>query len=758
MAATLGSVLAVAGTAWLLRSADAAHEKTLLQRVATGLLFADSLEGALATDASGGTRGEGAAVAGLYLERLRMGMGSPFRIIDQALRDPDLAGIGQRNLAEALLARTLHGEGYQVPPEALDLIENDPLGEGRGRGQLHLALIDSVVRDASSPRVGELTVRLAYQLATASGALSGRAPELATTAAAQVRDRLLAVSDARNLLEAAGETEVGRFTLMRMWREARRFAVERPVIVPLSAREERDAIVRLPQLVARLEAIAAGYAEADSSVLAWRQRPPVMRYRGQLPERLAAQARRRAMPPETPIVMAVSAYAPLINAFAAVPPRDRHRFVSGSVNEETIVAEYARLRAGSSDALPAAASAVLTAGVALRPYAQERIWMEGDPAPTPRDVQTRLGISVTFDSTVRPVWRPAMLRNLEAAIGDLQRILPSFDSRGLKVHFGASPLGSRALAMHDPIGRTIYFPLETSSGVMSHEFAHDLDWQAARREYGSAGWYRSDHAVRTSSGALAGALRQMASAARSASRRPEGNDRPTEVLARNLDWFISAALAREGRLNGYLSAVQDPVLTGYASAVTPEAAGDGGNATLAALAGLTRIPAPVRTWFADQFGAARRLTVHDALRQVLEAPSPRLDPRVQSAGVGRPFAALAGEFVGPPEVGSAWSCLLDGFTQRGTDAAAVRAVMMWSAEARAQGLIRKWGEFAARNPGQGSTRLRALSGAPWDPAIAEAELQRARDAILWSALTGKKPDLRDPYSAGSTRLRAAWAC
>jgi hypothetical protein len=49
---------------------------------------------------------------------------------------------------------------------------------------------------------------------------------------------------------------------------------------------------------------------------------------------------------------------------------------------------------------------------------------------------------------------------------------------------------------------------------MAHEFAHDLDWQAAKREYGGTGWYRTDHALRQAVDQLAGALRLMASATR----------------------------------------------------------------------------------------------------------------------------------------------------------------------------------------------------------------------------------------------------
>jgi hypothetical protein len=55
-----------------------------------------------------------------------------------------------------------------------------------------------------------------------------------------------------------------------------------------------------------------------------------------------------------------------------------------------------------------------------------------------------------------------------------------FDVTGLHVRFGESPLKARALAMHDPVTRTVFLPVASSAGVIAHELAHDLDWQAAR--------------------------------------------------------------------------------------------------------------------------------------------------------------------------------------------------------------------------------------------------------------------------------------
>ena len=157
---------------------------------------------------------------------------------------------------------------------------------------------------------------------------------------------------------------------------------------------------------------------------------------------------------------------------------------------------------------------------------------------------------------------------------------------------------------------------------MAHEFAHDLDWLAARRYYGSVVGYRTDRAVKQVSDQLASALRQMAGALRPDTTRGSSDPqtRPTEIFARNVDWFVSAALANEGRMNGHLSAVQDQVLTGYGSAMSPEASRDGGSATLRALDGITTVPTAVRAWFTQRYGASRHISATEAIRRVLEIP------------------------------------------------------------------------------------------------------------------------------------------
>ena len=64
-----------------------------------------------------------------YLERHRLGLGSPFRLIDYALRDPRLDGTTRRLLAWALLARTIDGDGARIEAVALDSLDApSPLG------------------------------------------------------------------------------------------------------------------------------------------------------------------------------------------------------------------------------------------------------------------------------------------------------------------------------------------------------------------------------------------------------------------------------------------------------------------------------------------------------------------------------------------------------------------------------------------------------------------------------------------------------
>jgi hypothetical protein len=176
------------------------------------------------------------------------------------------------------------------------------------------------------------------------------------------------------------------------------------------------------------------------------------------------------------------------------------------------------------------------------------------------------------------------------------------------------------------------------------------------------------------------------------------------------------------------------VLTGYASAITPEAARAGRSATLRALDGLTTISSATRTWFSGLYGTDRRMTVHEAVRLVLEAPIGRLSLESKAGFTPWHPESLNRSFELTPR---SWSCLAEVFVGDADDAGAIRAVIQYAAESRARGVLRQWSEIARRRPQSGPYRLRALAGAPWDPAIAETTLREVRDAIIISALDGR---------------------
>jgi hypothetical protein len=678
------------------------------------------------------------AIGALYLERHRIGLGSPFRLIDQLLRDEALDASMRRRLAFGMLQRTLGGQGYRTDSRALDLLWLDA-GPGHlftavddETGARHLATIRSAVGRERDPRVGELTVRLAYQLAAASGSMPSRAAELATSAASQERDRVLAMRDAQRLLETASHLGLDPLIQLATWREDRLFEVERPVLDPLPARAEKRAVEGLPAMEARVEALSG---LADSSSMQQALDGSLTSPGEGLARRMAGIAVWRELPPEAPVMVTVASYAPLLEHGTSIPSdrTSRTRFLETARNEETLAAEFALLRSRRTTGIPEVAAAILTATVALRPYAQERAWLPEGEAPTDREIQVRYGVQTSYDRDIPATWQAYLRHVLISALDDFTRVFPAYETRGLNVRFGDSPLHERALALHDPVTRTIYFPAGSSAGVMAHELAHDLDWLAARRAYGSVVGYRTDRAVRQVTDQLAGAVRQMASALRpdTSKGRADPQTRPTEIFARNVDWFVSATLAHTGRMNGFLSAAQDPVLTGYGSAMSPEATRDGGAATLRALDDITLVTRDERAWFLSSYGAERRLTVHEAVRRVLEAPLTSVELRQPSRNAFSSSEATSALLRSIPATSGAWACLLDAFSDGSADARGIRSAMEYAADARARGVLRHWRTLLRRYAPASASPLRALDGAPWDPAIGELMLRDVRDGILW---------------------------
>jgi len=691
------------------------------------------------------------AVAAGYLERLRLGLGSPFRLIDYVLADRVLPDSIRHLVAYAILDRTLRGDTYHAPATALSLAGASaelPL-EVAAR---HVALIDSVVANASDARGGEFTVREAYRLAAAAGTVGKRGPWLGTQAAALARDRILARADVMGLLAAARRNHVDPMGLIPVWRLERRFTVERPLMDALRADVERDALAGVAVVVRDIDSLAALARRADrDSTTAGAPRHPSQRVSAPAARRVAAVASMRAAPPQAPVTVAVTSTVRPPRGNAATSRAFDHslgdalaRFAERAVNEETLAAEYAVFTANDTSNAATPALSVLWAAVSMRAYGQERVWLPGDSGPTVPELKSRFGLAaVSFDASVPPQWRPYYLRMLGSALTDLQRVLPAFGVRGLGVHFGESPMLDAALAMHDPATRTVFLPIATSAGVIAHELAHDLDWQSARTRYGLRGTYSTDRAVRQYRDRLAASMLELSDAGPGESSlgtdgaRTVPSPRPTEVFARNVDWFVSAALARDGRMNGYLSAVQDGVITGYGAVAAPEVARDGAQAMIRALDEMTLVAPATSSWFVETHGRGRTIPIAELTRRVLDVPLGTADRR------GSRGLRSAAEWVAPS--GEASARTLVAFSTGCRDGelddrlAAERArVLVETADARARGLLERRAQYAmtaSRAPWQ----ARALLGNAWSPVYGDRARIELRDAILRRAVLAAAP-------------------
>src|SRR5438874_467377 len=137
-----------------------------------------------------------------YLERLRLGLGSPFRLADFALSDPRLDDSTRSRVAWAILARLRRGDAYVIDPSVGSAVD------ARSAGAAQLALIQRTIESTHDARAGELTVRLAYALAAGERTVGDQGDAVATQVAALLRDRALAQADLRDLLRDADARHV----------------------------------------------------------------------------------------------------------------------------------------------------------------------------------------------------------------------------------------------------------------------------------------------------------------------------------------------------------------------------------------------------------------------------------------------------------------------------------------------------------------------------------------------------------------------
>ena len=726
------------------------------ERLAAGLRTADSLAATPRLDDAG-------VVAAGYFERLRLGLGSPFRLAEQAASDPRLPGGFGRQVAWGLLARTARGELVALDATALGEDPAPAFGLVTD-GTWHRATIDSVVRTAPTARTGEEAVRVGYALARAEGLVSAGTASAAVYAAALARDRRLAVEDATRLLaESRVQDTYDALDLVPVWRDGRRLRSEAPLMADALAPDPSAAVREAERLLAHVRQASAIIGAEPSDSVASLVKDEASGLALEVARRLAALPSVRDAYPLSPVVVTLGGYrqAEVADSLEdegapATERRVRVRLITRARTDELLAAEWAVARA----ALPAGSAArrelaglVQAAAVAIRPWAQAPV----DAGPATNDaavaadqagtLQLRDGVrALVFERGTPVAWQVAATRQFGSAVADLRGVLPDLTLDGLTVRVAESPRRGLALALHEPRSRTVYLPPATSGGTVAHELVHDLDAQAAATHLAMRGVYGTDRLTRTGgSGDLARAVRALAATtptgrARTAGVTPPGAlafdaDRPAERLARGADFFVAAALAREGRSNGVLSAVQDGTLTGFAGVTAPEPGDGAAEALVSVLDEVTFVPPATRQWYLARYGARGVRSPLSVAQFALHA-QPAWDGERTLRASGLPMGLTArapdGRVAPGPVFGACGGV-------GGGAGAPWQARLLWlAADARARGYVRARAAHAATVGAWWGWNARGILGAPWRPESADLGVARTRDAMLRAAMAAAR--------------------
>jgi hypothetical protein len=665
------------------------------------------------TDTTPPEQSDRTAIAWGYAARLRLGLESPFRLIEAASRDPRLTPAERQTVSWALLGRVLRGETHVVDPASLDLM--GPWDRERSAsGEQHLALIQRTILTARDPRAAELGVRLAYTLAAAERVVDGSAPLLAAEVAALLADRELARREANVVVRASLGTDP--IDVVRKHRARRSFYVERPVLLQPDQELERVSIESAVPVLESLRSMHAvvnlpqteGDVVAEDAARSFAQR--------------VLQTGLR-LPPSAALAVTVQRYLPVIRAHV---PQSAEQ-ITRARNAEMLVGAVQMTEPTRAERR-AIGRMLLAAAIASRTTAQERVWFEGDSTPGATQVATGLGLSaLEFDGDVPAAWRPYFVQSFADGIDDLRRILPALRLEGLTVRFRMRAPTDSALAMHDPRTRTLHLPVVTAAGTLVHELAHDIDRQSARQQ--DLAGYRSDHVARVSAARLGSArtparlaaslqaLNEELSEASPLSRR---QDRPAEVFATRVDWFVATSLARRGRSSGFLSAVQDELLTGHVVHPTRLRASGSTRSLVTALEGMTGVASFAAT---DQDPSAQTM-----LRWALAIPLDRRVVAMIVRGDREPWQPVA--------LSTAPPC----------DAEGRASLLRLAAESRARGWLRQ----RARWTSDGDRRAWArsmLEQSPWASDAATKRVGELRDYILAQMATAELPSGLTAYAA-----------
>jgi hypothetical protein len=641
-----------------------------------------------------GPRGDALALGIAYLERARLGLGSPFRLVDQAIHDPRLETSMRQRVGWALLGRLRRGDTYVIDPTVLDGI-GPWSSDGQGAtGAAHVELIERAIHGASDPRAGELAVRLAYMIAASNGSISPTSVAIAAEVAALLRDKELSEGDLRALLSDAEQNGSDVMEMIVHRRAARTLRVEQPALAPLAE----------PLRVEAMNAVAALVRAIDTLNRLPEPRVPSAARYPLLGEQFGARA------------ATLGARRPAIGQ-VTVSLRGQKAVPASTLNDETLAAAYSTFDAASDSARRAGALTVLSTAVAMRALAQEAPWFDGDTGPSATDITGEFGLAgITFARSVPESWRGYYVREMGNALRDMQQAFPAVSFQGLRIRFGTDPLPDSALAMHDPSTRTLQLSVFTSSGTLAHELSHDLDWQTARRLYADGGGYSTDRAVRDHRGPLAASVRGLGEArvVRSFTGMPSSppSERPVEIFARSADWFVASMLALQGQSNGFLSAVEDPLLAGYAAG-SPAAVGTVGvTSLLDAIEQMTYISDTARATFEAAWANPETLDPTILVRRVLEMP---VAWRFVWA---RPARATL------PAPAQLTLCSLG----NSDEAKARRHLISLAVDARAQGALLRRAKFypaSMRNDWVNSV----IGAAPWNTEIGDALVRSLRASV-----------------------------
>ncbi|HEX6064011.1 MAG TPA: hypothetical protein VFZ04_07290, partial [Longimicrobiales bacterium] len=342
-----------------------------------------------------------AAIGAAYHERVRLGLGSPFRVIETAAHDARLALDVREQLLAELFERVIDGHTYQI---------------GATLPLAHHRVIEHALTSTYDPRIAELAVNLAYETAATEQTVPPELQYAAASTIALMRDRALAQHDAKHVREVARTHDLPAHRLVPAMRAQRALLVEQPLMPALNA-EAQTAADKLARL------LIGGVRQAARSPQPYVAPKVASELERDVAERILSLQRAAERPPQSALIVAMRA--------AQLPYTGR--------DEETFVAELALI--GDRGAL-----AAQRAAIALRPFSQEAVHVQGHghvPIPDAKVFLGEFGITVRFGDEVPAAWRPHYAHTLYDALNDLRLAVPGITLKGLTIEIGEVNDGAR---------------------------------------------------------------------------------------------------------------------------------------------------------------------------------------------------------------------------------------------------------------------------------------------------------------------------